>query len=243
MKSYYGLLLIMILPIALHAQITFDVETGLAISGYNDVQIPNKTGTEFSLSEALEAENSIFYRIRLRYPINRKHILSVLYAPLLIHSEGSLDRDIRFKNTVFEAGTPLEADYVFNSYRLTYRYEWVKRPRVDFGIGLTAKIRDAEIRLENETTTETKTNFGFVPLIHFRLHWRPVERFGFLLEGDALGASQGRAEDVLAALTFRAEEELSLKLGYRILEGGADVDEVYNFALVHYAVIGAWLHF
>jgi hypothetical protein len=27
-------------------------------------------------------------------------------------------------------------------------------------------------------------------------------------------------------------------LGYRILEGGADNDEVYNFALFHYAAVG-----
>jgi hypothetical protein len=29
-----------------------------------------------------------------------------------------------------------------------------------------------------------------------------------------------------------------LKAGYRLLEGGADNDEVYNFTLVNYATIG-----
>jgi hypothetical protein len=29
-----------------------------------------------------------------------------------------------------------------------------------------------------------------------------------------------------------------LKAGYRLLEGGADNDEVYNFALINYAAFG-----
>lgn len=33
-------------------------------------------------------------------------------------------------------------------------------------------------------------------------------------------------------------EQLAIKAGYRYLEGGADVDEVYNFTLVQFAVAG-----
>jgi hypothetical protein len=36
---------------------------------------------------------------------------------------------------------------------------------------------------------------------------------------------------------------LRLKAGYRILEGGASNDEVYTFALIHYALVGAVLTF
>jgi len=28
------------------------------------------------------------------------------------------------------------------------------------------------------------------------------------------------------------------RIGYRMVEGGADVDEVYNMAWIHYAVMG-----
>jgi hypothetical protein len=64
------------------------------------------------------------------------------------------------------------------------------------------------------------------------------EKFGLLLEGDALGAPQGRAEDVLLAGTYSLSDHILLRIGYRILEGGADNDEVYNFALIHYASAG-----
>jgi hypothetical protein len=63
------------------------------------------------------------------------------------------------------------------------------------------------------------------------------------LDGDGLAAPQGRAEDVLAVLTMQASDRIGFKLGYRILEGGADNDEVYSFALIHYASFGALIYF
>ncbi|MDP8255108.1 MAG: hypothetical protein P9M14_05120 [Candidatus Alcyoniella australis] len=52
------------------------------------------------------------------------------------------------------------------------------------------------------------------------------------------GAPQGRAEDVLAALTVDLSDDARLRLGYRLLEGGADNDKVYTFAVIHYAALG-----
>jgi hypothetical protein len=63
------------------------------------------------------------------------------------------------------------------------------------------------------------------------------------VEGDALAAPQGRAEDVFAGIYFYEDSFLRIKAGYRVLEGGADNDEVYNFSLVHYAVIGGIVRF
>jgi hypothetical protein len=63
------------------------------------------------------------------------------------------------------------------------------------------------------------------------------------LEGDALAAKQGRAEDVLLALLYRLSPKVTVKAGYRIVEGGANVEEVYNFALIHYASLGILIDF
>ena len=70
------------------------------------------------------------------------------------------------------------------------------------------------------------------------MFWKPSEKAGILLEGDALAAPQGRAEDVLVAATYRLSDHFKIKAGYRILEGGADNDEVYSFALFNYALAG-----
>ncbi len=54
---------------------------------------------------------------------------------------------------------------------------------------------------------------------------------------------RGGAEDVLAAVLVQAGERVDGFIGYRILEGGADNDKVYSFALIHYASIGAQIRF
>jgi hypothetical protein len=161
-----------------------------------------------------------------------------LYAPLKVRSEGSKAEDILFEGVVFPAKTELEGTYVFNSYRLTYRYDIVKKPRFEFGLGFTAKIRDAKIALSSPGLSSEKTNVGFVPIINFRLLWNIVDRFGLLLYGDALAAPQGRAEDVLIAAICQLSDRFEVRAGYRILEGGADNDEVYNFSLFNYASVG-----
>ncbi len=225
------------------SQFDLDIETGAVFSGYNDVQIPGDEGTRFSLSEELSTDPTFFYRIRLFYDFGPRHHLGALYAPLSIESEGHLNRDIVFEGETFPAGTPLDATYRFNSYRLIYRYDFLRKEKVEAGIGFTAKIRDAEISVRGNGIESEKKNVGFVPIIHFRFLWMFIDKFAFLMDGDALAAPQGRAEDVLAALTVKVSDRIDCKIGYRILEGGADNDEVYNFALIHYASLGVSLHF
>jgi hypothetical protein len=225
------------------SQIDLDIETGVVFSGYNDVRIPGNEGTLFSLSKELDANPGLFYRIRVLYSFNDRHHLGALYAPLSISSNGQLDRDLIFENEIFPANTPLEAIYKFNSYRLTYRYDFLRKDRIELGIGLTAKIRDAKIAVKGDDLESEKTNVGFVPIVHFRLFWQLTKSLAFLLDGDALAARQGRAEDVIAAFIFKASHKIDLKAGYRIVEGGADNNEVYNFTLINYASVGAIFHF
>ncbi|MCL6261487.1 hypothetical protein M3O96_20475 [Aquiflexum sp. TKW24L] len=221
-----------------NAQAILDLETGAVFNGYNDVRIPGDQGTLFSLTDDLKAETKIFYRLRASYIIKSRHTISVLYAPLETQSHGSVGNDISFEGELFPANTQLNSTYKFNSYRLTYRYDIVQNPRFEFGLGATAKIRDAKIALASANRGSEKTNVGFVPIINFRLLWKLDDRFGFLLDGDALAAPQGRAADVLAAVTYNLSDHLKVRAGYRILEGGADNDEVYNFSLFHYASVG-----
>jgi len=225
------------------SQVFLDVESGVVVSGYNDVRIPGDQGTIFSLSEELDASPKIFLRIRAGYTFGTRHNLSLLYAPLEVKSDGSISRDLTFEGVVFPANTALEGTYKFNSYRLTYRYDIVERPKFEFGLGFTAKIRDAKIALYSAGDESVKTNVGFVPIINFHAEWKASDNLSFLLNGDALAAPQGRAEDVLVAIKYMVSEKIGIRAGYRILEGGADNDEVYNFALLNYAAAGLEFRF
>lgn len=217
---------------------TLDFENGLAAAGYCDVQIPRSTGTLFSLTKDFEARSSYYFRVRAGFRIHPRHSLSLLLAPLTLKASGVAGSDIRFNGDLFSAGSAVDGRYTFNSYRLTYRYELVTGPVWKVGLGFTAKIRDAAIRLESGALSSEKTNVGFVPLLNFKVEWALAGRFAVLLEGDALAAKQGRAEDVALLLLYRVSPWLRLKAGYRFVEGGANVEEVKNFAYIHYAAAG-----
>ena len=228
--------------LSLNGQASFDLETGAIRTGYNNVRIPGDQGTLFSMKDDLVSKTEIFFRLRVNYTIKSRHTLSLLYAPLETESNGNLPYEILFEGETFPANTDLTGTYKFNSYRLTYRYKILLKPKFEFGLGFTAKIRDAKISLASAGLESEKANVGFVPIINFRMLWKPYEKFGILLEGDALAAPQGRAEDVLIAATYRVSERMGFKAGYRILEGGADNDEVYNFALFNYASVGILIY-
>ena len=232
------LLLTFSLSISVKAQATIDLESGVVFTGNNNVRIPGNQGTLFSLKDDLISKSAFFYRIKLGYTIKSRHTISLLYAPLETKSEGSVAKDILFEGVLFPVNTEIKGTYKFNSYRLTYRYDFVKNPEFEFGLGFSGKIRDAKIALTSPRLTSEKTNVGLVPLINFRLLWNIDENFGLLLDGDALAAPQGRAEDVLIAATYKFSDSFGIRAGYRILEGGADNDEVYNFSLFNYASVG-----
>jgi len=159
--------------LSLYGQATFDLETGAVATGYNNVRIPGDQGTLFSLKNDLVSKTEIFFRLRASYTIKSRHTLSLLYAPLETVSTGNVPFDIFFHGVNFPANKELTGTYKFNSYRLTYRYEIVLKPKFEFGLGFTGKIRDAKIALASSGLESEKTNVGFVPIINFRLLCKP----------------------------------------------------------------------
>ena len=225
------------------AQGALEVEGGYVIPGYVDVAVPGDTGTRVSLTDDLEAEGTAAFRVRYGHTFAQKHWVGILAAPLTVESRGTLDQDVDFNGTTFPEGTSVASTFRFDSYRLIYRYLFHESERWSFSFGAALKVRDAAIGLEGGGLESEKTNTGLVPLLSFKLAWTPIEKWHLLVDGEALAASQGRAEDVLFAAQYDVNRRLALQAGYRILEGGADNDEVYAFSLFHYAVVGATWHF
>jgi hypothetical protein len=144
----------------------------------------------------------------------------------------------------FGAGTPLTGTYKFNSYRLTYAYTFLDRTRFELAAGLTGKIRDAYIALDDGITESKRTDLGFVPLIDLSAQWMFAPQFSLLLKGDGMAAPQGRAEDFLLALIYLPRHDLDLRIGYRLLEGGSDGGgSVYTFSMFHYLGAGVQWRF
>lgn len=207
-------------------------------SGYNDVALPGDTGTRISLSEELESDAVFSPRIEAGYEFSFPLYVGVMASLLRIDAQGTLDRNVQFDDITFTAGTNVKANYRFDSYRATARYYFVDTESLRVGAGFTGKIRDAEITLEGGGVEGGLDNTGFVPIINFYFRWTFVPALSFLFYGDGAWSPYGRAEDFFAGLVYNVNDNISLMAGYRILEGGADNDEVYTFSLFHYAVIG-----
>ncbi|GAB4000902.1 hypothetical protein GCM10028807_55360 [Spirosoma daeguense] len=134
-------------------------------------------------------------------------------------------------------------NYKFNSYRLTYRYDFIVTRSWRVGAGLTGKIRDADVRYRNVSNDQHFSNVGFVPLVNFYVAYKANEHWIAILEGDALASKFGRAEDIFAGVSYYINPDFGIKLGYRVVEGGADNDQIYNFTWINYASGGVLLSF
>lgn len=112
-----------------------DLESGAVWSSKADVRIPNTGGTTFSLSKDLSANDpSGFFRGRLTWHPGARHDVSLLYAPLELDYRGQFNRTVRFAGTDFAAGAATTGTFRFDSYRLTYRYNFVNTEDCVFGM-------------------------------------------------------------------------------------------------------------
>lgn len=214
-----------------------ELEAGPVWQTRNDVRIPNdRSASRFSLIDLQGNGPWRTGRLYVTWSINDRHSLRALAAPLSFSEIGRPSSQIAFNGATFGVDTPTEATYKFNSYRLTYAYRIHDGPRWTWWFGLTAKIRDAKVELHQGNTSSTKTDLGFVPLLHARGLYRLSERWRLALDVDALAGGPGRAEDAALKLVRDFDDHWSVSAGYRMLEGGADVKKVYAFAWLHYAV-------
>jgi len=235
----------LIIPVSgASAQAFIDIEGGVAFTGYNDVAIPADTGSTISLKDDIASDPALALRTRVGYAFGGRHTVSILIAPLTVYGSGTLDKDVSYQDKTFAAGSSVHSTYRFDSYRLTYRYDVVSSDALTLSLGLTGKIRSADIAIMDDSGYAHRSDLGVVPLINFGLRWDFAKPFGVLLDGDALVSPYGRAEDVLFAFQYAPTDRVTWRLGYRVLEGGSDGGgDVYTFALFHYAVAGLRVSF
>ena len=236
------LILFICVPI-IHAQFMADLESGLNLSGYNDVRVPGKTGTPFSLTD-IGSNMSLYFRAKFNYTLAERHTFSILLAPFTKTYKGKFDYDITdFAGQNYSAIHEVKAKYKFDSWRLSYRWDFINSKHFQIGVGLTGMIRDAKICIKGQDNLGTvvessKSNVGFLPLINFLFVWKFTPCMDLRIEGDAIVTPHGRAEDIFFGWTGCISDRVSMKLGYRFLEGGVDKDPVYNYAQFHHIVFG-----
>jgi hypothetical protein len=214
---------------------TAELEGAALWQSRNDVAVPGDTGTRFSLREVVGSGPFLGGRAYVGWRPRERHELRALMAPLSISGSGALGQAVSFAGADFVPG-PARAEYRFDSYRLTYRYLLHDGGRVDWHVGLTGKLRDAEIRLSQDGQSARKTDTGFVPLLHVATDFSLSPLWRLSLDADAAWAPAGRAVDLALKSYWTLRPGFELGFGYRTIEGGADNDEVYTFSWIHQLV-------
>jgi hypothetical protein len=226
------------------SKFSIELELGPAWQSRNNVQIPNdQTGTRFSLIDLLDHGPYPSGRLYINWNIKNRHYLRLLLAPLSISESKIIDYPIRFEGEYFEPGLLTQGTYKFNSWRVSYRYRFFRGKHFVWWIGFTGKIRDAKIELQQQNLISRKTDIGFVPLLHISGIYGFSEKWKFVWDLDALAGGPGRAEDLSLKLCYSLNRNWSFSGGYRTVEGGADVEEVYAFAWLHYGTFAVELSF
>lgn len=213
-----------------------EVEGAAAWQSRNDVAVPGDSGTRFALDSLTGGGPVPAGRVYVTWRPAERHEVRALAAPLSISGTDRLDEDVSFAGAEFAAGKRTKASYRFDSYRLTYRYLFHDSEAFEWRVGVTGKVRDAEIELEQGDERARKTDTGFVPLLHVAGDWTFAPDWRLALDVDGAWAPQGRAIDASLKAYRRLADGVDLGLGYRTIEGGADNDEVYTFAWIHQAV-------
>lgn len=196
----------------------------------NEVRKPNPGGTTFSFPELLGNGTTWAYRVDVRWQLNPRHSLRILLAPFEVSGTGTFQQSVVYEGRTFLAGEPIRGLYRFNSWRATWRYTLETGPDWTVYLGATAKVRDAKVQLEQDGAATSNSNVGFVPLLHLSVEHRFSPGWSALFETDALGAKQGRAVDAALMVRWQATQRLHADVGYRMLEGGADNDQLYTWA-------------
>jgi hypothetical protein len=225
-------------PALAQYRFTLDIEAGPAWQLRNDFAVPGDAGTLVRLDDQ---GPYLAGRVTLSWHAWERWSLRFLAAPLSTDTAFTPEADVLFQGVTFAAGEPVDVDYRFDSYRVGAYYRFPGDGPWSFRAGATLKLRDAEIALASAGQAAAKSNTGVVPLLYGGVRLKASERVAIDLDADAAAASQGRAIDGALRVEALVADNVALFVGGRLLDGGADNDEVNSFATFAYAIGGVRL--
>jgi hypothetical protein len=215
-----------------------EVETGAYWQSRNEIHIPDSAaGTRFSLTDLQGRGPRPQSRVEaLWYPAHR-HAIRFVYQPIRFSGTGSFAQPVGFAGGTFASGVPVDSQYKFDNYRLTYRYLFLESPEWRISLGGTLFLRDAKVELRQGPTLARDSDVGVVPLLSFNAEYAFAPRWAAVLDFDGLVAPQGRAIDAAFKVRHDLTDRWSVSVGYRSFEGGVDNSDRFAFGWFHFAFV------
>jgi hypothetical protein len=222
------------------ARTSLEFELGAAQLKQNDLQSPNDaTATRFDLARIVGTETTqSTARITLRLPTASGAEWLAVYAPITFKGSAPLGQTVGFQGASFAGAPETSVSYRFDTYRLSWRTPVYQNANTTIRLGLTGLVRDASIALSQPGVSASRSNIGLVPLLHASAEHRISDRLSLLGDVDALGSQQGHAIDFSLRAQLAIDRDWAVSAGYRVLDGGANNDTLYNFARVQSLTVG-----
>lgn len=235
MKSVSLLLLISfgLFSETLFANERVTLEVGAVKNTFNSVKIPGDDGTRFNMRKSFP-QDAPYFRLDYKKIFDNGYGLRLLYAPLKLSGEHRYSKNIDFDGATFAQDVKSKNSFQFNSYRFSYFYQWFNTEKFKLKVGITGKIRDANIKFKQGSRQKNRYDLVFVPLFYLWSEYWLNESMKLTFDFDGLAAPQGRAFDIALMLGHKLSSSVTANLGYRMLEGGADNDKVYTFSQFNY---------
>lgn len=228
----------------LDKRFSLEFETGAVWQSRNEIHIPDSAeGTRFSLADLQDRSANVHRRVEATWNILSRHSLRFVYAPLNFSGTGTFTSPVIFAGGTFAPGAPVDTEYKFDSYRVTYRYQFYESERWRLKIGVTAFVRDAKVELNQQGVRASDSDIGVVPLLSANMEYALAPRWTALVDFDGLVSPQGRAVDAAAKIRYDLTNNWYVSAGYRVFEGGVDNDERFAFAWYNFAVVSLGARF
>ena len=215
--------IILVLPVTGLAS-SFTLELSSVRSQYNYFQKPNNDVNRVDLPDKSLTGGRLYGRVNL----NERWDMSFLYAPLETNYNLISRSSFNFNGTNFAQNEATRVGYKFNSYRVGFLRKY-SAGSWRFIVGPVLKVRDAKLSVTQAAARSSFSNVGPVPLLGIGAEYRWNDSLSALIYSDALAGGPGYAYDVNAELRYGWSRS-QIGVGYRTLGGGADNDELKNFA-------------
>jgi hypothetical protein len=169
------------------AELAFTVEAGFLGVLHHEIRL-GPDGTTLDLrDDAGQDVLEPFFRASVDLTLAARHVLTVLYQPLLLDTREELRRTVRIDGQDFDAGTPLRTRYSFPFYRFGWAYDVLADDERVLALGAGLQIRNANIEFSSldGTRFRRRSDIGLVPLLRARGMFPTGERtwFGFEVDG------------------------------------------------------------
>jgi hypothetical protein len=187
-------------------------------------------GTELSAEEDLGLRDDLSQgRAELTIRMLRRNRIRVDYFKLTRRGDQVLSRTIEFGDETFTANEQVLSFLDWRMLNLSYLYSLLQNQRFELGLGATLHILEAEARarVPNQALNEEKSGVAGFPTVAVDAAWRISPRFALTARANYLSASvdesSGSIADYHANLQFRWAPNLSVGLGYTVMNTEIDI--------------------